>query len=162
MDASERNFSVGSPGWPATLDARLASLEDEALRLRGEISALQDDLRWLASEAEAEPGWLARGWVRASLLLATVGAVAIVSLPYLMHADPVAERDVAPTAQAAPAAPRAPVARPAAVGPAVAREAIPAPARVHAIDAPEPAREPRLSTTEAVVVTTPAHGDNSP
>lgn len=90
MPSPERKISAvpaGGANQPSALDARLASLEDEATRLRAEVAALQDDLRWLAGEDEEKPEWLARGWVRASLLLTTVGVIALVSLPYLLHLD---------------------------------------------------------------------------
>ncbi|MGH7368625.1 MAG: hypothetical protein ACREK9_19650 [Candidatus Rokuibacteriota bacterium] len=142
MASPERKISAvpsGAANRPSALDARLASLEDEATRLRAEVAALQDDLRWLAGEDEEASGWLARGWVRASLLLATVGMVALVSLPYLLHLDASAPDPVKP-ASAGPAR----VAEPARVAPAVikagAREHSPAPVRVRSAAAPEPAR----------------------
>jgi hypothetical protein len=184
MASPERKFSTVPPAGPeppSAMAARLASLEDEATRLRAEIAALQDDIRWLTgADDEAEPGWLARGWVRASLLLATVGVVAIASLPYLLHRDP-AGLDAAPAA--ATAAP-APASRPAPAAPAaraVARKAIPEPARVRETEIPAPARvpatgdrivpapRPRLAregrpaaSDDAVVHSAPARHDNSP
>ncbi|MGH7414915.1 MAG: hypothetical protein ACREKJ_12020 [Candidatus Rokuibacteriota bacterium] len=130
MASPERKISAvpsGAPSQSSALDTRLASLEDEATRLRAEVAALQEDMRWLAGENEEEPGWLARGWVRASLLLATVGVVALVSLPYLLHLDA--------------SAPDPDRVRPAVIkaGP---REHVPVPVRVPATEAPEPARIP--------------------
>jgi hypothetical protein len=63
------------------------SLEDEATRLRAEVAALQDEIRWLTGQDEDPPSWLTRGWVRASLLLTAVGLAALVSLPYLLHVE---------------------------------------------------------------------------
>ncbi len=143
MASPERNISAGPPAGgrqPSVLDERLATLEDEATRLRAEVAALQDEIRWLTGEDEVPPGWLARGWVRASLLLTAVGMVALVSLPYLLRLDASGPHDPTPSAAArpAPAAPRATVA-PAPVK-AAAREAVLAPARVRAPEVPEPAR----------------------
>ncbi|MGH7385576.1 MAG: hypothetical protein ACREKG_10360 [Candidatus Rokuibacteriota bacterium] len=135
MPSPERKISAvpsGAANQPSALDARLASLEDEATRLRAEVAALQDDLRWLAGDDEKEPGWLARGWVRASLLLATVGVVVLVSLPYLLHLDASApDPRVTEPARSAPA-----------VIEAGARAHVLAPVRVRATAAPEPARIP--------------------
>jgi hypothetical protein len=132
MSSPERNFS-GAPG-PRRLsavDERLVSLEDEATRLRAEVAALQDEIRWLTGQDEDPPSWLTRGWVRASLLLTAVGLAALVSLPYLLHVEaPVA------AARPAPAAPRAPMAP--APAKAAARDAVPAPTRVPEV--PPPAR----------------------
>ena len=164
MASPERKISAVPPAGPAPfsgVDARLASLEDEALRLRAEIAALQDDIRWLSGDDdEAEPRWLARGWVRASLLLTTVGVVAIVSLPYLLHHDP-AGADRPPTAIARPARAVEPVAQP----------PIPAPARILSTeDRPVPAPQPRLArerrgtsaASDPGIVTTPLSHENSP
>jgi len=140
MASPERNISAGSPAGvrpPSVLDERLASLEDEATRLRAEVAALQDEIRWLTGEDEQPAGWLARGWVRASLLLTAVGMVLLVSLPYLLHSDPSGPTtDPTPRAatRSAPAGPRAPV------EPAPVKAAVPAPARVRAPEVPEPAR----------------------
>jgi len=122
------------PTEPVDMHARLASLEAEAAALRAEVAALHEDLRWLAGqddEADGEPGllsrgWLAAGWVRASLLLTSFGLVTVVSVPYLSHlldpsgpADPipaVASAESAPVASPQPAPvvtpPVAPVAAP--------------------------------------------------
>lgn len=160
MASPERKISVVPPPGtepPAGVEARLASLEDEAERLRAEVAALQDDIRWLTDE-EAEwggdpalisHGLLARGWVRASLLLAAVGFVALVSVPYLFHlldasgrpGDPApvaAASSVATAERATPAAPLAPVAPAATQVPPPER--VPAPARVRASEIPDPAR----------------------
>ena len=160
MGSPERKISVVPPAGtepPAGVEARLASLESEAERLRAEVVELQDDIRWLTDE-EAEwsgdpafisHGWLARGWVRASLLLATVGFVALVSVPYLFHlldasgrpADPApvaAASSVAPAERATPAVPSAPDA-PAAIN-VPPPERVPAPVRGRASEIPGPAR----------------------
>jgi hypothetical protein len=94
------------------VDVRLATLEDQAASLRAEVASLRDDIHWLsgAAEEEEELSWLARGWVRASLLLATVGAVAVASLPYLLYSAP-ADSAHAPIAESRPA----PIVQPAAV-----------------------------------------------
>jgi hypothetical protein len=143
MASPERNISAGPPSGarqPSALDERLASLDDEATHLRAEVAALQDEIRWLTGEDEEPPGWLARGWVRASLLLTAVGMVALVSLPYLLHLDASSPHDPTPSASArpAPAAPRTTVV-PAPVK-AAAQDAVLAPARVRAPEVPEPAR----------------------
>jgi len=143
MASPARNISTGTPfgaRQPSALDERLASLEDEATHLRAEVAALQDEIHWLTGEDQPPPGWLARGWVRASLLLTAVGMVALVSLPYLLHLDASSPNDPTPGASArpAPAAPRATVA-PAPVK-AAAQDAALAPARVRAPEVPEPAR----------------------
>jgi len=144
MASPERNISTGPPSGarqPSALDERLASLDDEATHLRAEVAALQDEIRWLTGEDEEPPGWLARGWVRASLLLTAVGMVALVSLPYLLHLDasgPHADPTPSASARPAPAAPRATVA-PAPIK-AAAQEAALAPARVRAPEVPEPGR----------------------
>jgi hypothetical protein len=157
MASPERRISVVPPPGaepPAGVEARLASLEGEAERLRAEMAALQDEIRWLTDE-EAEwsgdpafisHGLLARGWVRASLLLAAVGFVALVSVPYLFHlldasgrpGDPAPVAAASSVAAAEPAAPSAPAA-PAAIQ-VPPPERVPAPARVRASEIPDPAR----------------------
>src|SRR6266852_3629395 len=119
MASPERNISTGPPSGarqPSALDERLASRDDEATHLRAEVAALQDEIRWLTGEDEEPPGWLARGWVRASLLLTAVGMVALVSLPYLLHLDasgPHADPTPSASARPAPASdPPTPTARP--------------------------------------------------
>jgi len=137
MLSPERNISA--------VDQRLVTLEDEATRLRAEVAALQDEIRWLTGQDDEPTGWLSRGWVRASLLLTAVGMVALVSLPYLVRFEPPGP-DAGPVAGAASAsrptavAPR-PAATPAPVK-AAAGDALPAPvaAQVRAAEAPEPAR----------------------
>jgi hypothetical protein len=173
LTSPERRLRAVPPTSPAAspgVDARLASLEEEARRLRAEIAALQDDLRWLSgADDEAEAGWLARGWVRASLLLATVGVVAIVSLPYLLHHD-LPEPTPAPVAARPAPAARNAAAVPAAVKARAARESIPAPIRVRAsaASAPvvaaddRPVPETRAATTDAAVFTPPLSHDGSP
>jgi hypothetical protein len=160
MASPERKISgvpPAGPEPPSGVEARLASLEDEAERLRAEVVALQDEIRWLTDEdAEwsGDPvfishGWLARGWVRASLLLAAVAFVALVSVPYLFHLLDVSGRptDPAPVAAASsvataePAPPGAPSAPAAPASTRVApREHVPAPVRVRASEIPDPAR----------------------
>ena len=179
MPSPERNFSAGPPAGPRRLsavDERLVSLEDEATRLRAEVAALQEEICWLTGQDEEPPTWLARGWVRASLLLTAVGLVAIVSLPYLLHLEasgPHADPAPVVSTRPAPAAPRAPVAG--APVEAAAREAVPAPARApeglqparilsmddHAGAAPRPrpARERRAIEPSAVGVA-PARGES--
>jgi hypothetical protein len=133
MASPERKISVVPPPGmepPAGVEARLASLEGEAERLRAEVAALQDEIRWLTDE-EAEwsgdpafisHGLLARGWVRSSLLLAAVGFVALVSVPYLFHLLDASGRpgDPPPVAAASSVATAEPVA-PAALAPAATR-----------------------------------------
>jgi hypothetical protein len=170
MASPERNISVvpaGDVRQPSAVAERLASLEDEATQLRAEVAALQDEIRWLTGEDDEAPGWLARGWVRASLLLTTVGLVAIVSLPYLLrldasgpHTDPVA---AAPRAAGAPAPVKAPAAREPVAAPARAPE-VPEPARILSADdrpapQPRPTRERRPVEPPAVVVA-PARGES--
>ena len=82
---------------PTELAARLARVELEAAALREEVAALREDLATLAGlddeEADLEDsrggvfshGWLVSGWARASLVLASLGLVMMVSVPYLMH-----------------------------------------------------------------------------
>jgi hypothetical protein len=160
MASSERKISVVPPAGtepPSGVEARLASLEDEAERLRAEVVALQDEIRWLTDEeadwsgdpAFISHGLLARGWVRASLLLAAVGFVALVSVPYLFHlldpsgrpADPApvaAASSIATAERATPAAASAPAAPAATQVPSPER--VPAPVRVRASKIPDPAR----------------------
>ena len=177
MASPERNISA--------VDQRLVSLEDEATQLRAEVAALQEEIRWLTGQDEDEHGWLARGWVRASLLLTAVGLVALVSLPYLLHLDASGPNaDPAPGAAASarptPAAPRATVEPAPAPVKAAARDAAPAPApaRVRAPEVPEPARvlsaedhaataprprpvrERRALQASDVVVVAPARGES--
>jgi hypothetical protein len=119
------------------VDVRLATLEDQAASLRAEVASLRDDIHWLsgAAEEEEELSWLARGWVRASLLLATVGAVAVASLPYLLHSAP-ADSVHMPVAESRPA----PIVQPAAVIPP-SPESRPAPVAAPVIE-PAPAIQP--------------------
>ena len=149
MGSFERKISAppATSGAPLpSLDERLANLESEADRLRAELADLQDDIRWLAGddEEDGDPtflsrGLLARGWVRASLLLAVAALVGLVSVPYLLHVlDPSSARTVepipAPSVQsAAPDTPRSQPERPAAPG-----AYIPAPAVVRSPETPEP------------------------
>jgi hypothetical protein len=179
MGSPERKISAVPPGRRTELDARLAGLEDEAAGLRAEVAALRDDIHWLSgADEDTDAGWLARGWVRASLLLATVGLVAIVSLPYLLHSDP-NDPDPVPAAQAATAPTVRPRPAPAPLRPAVAREPGPVPVRVRESRVPEPVRiraadeapvpaprvraahERRAATSEPETVA-PARTENSP
>ena len=124
MSSPERKISAVSPEDPdriSGVDVRIATLENEAASLRAEVATLRDDIHWLsgAEEEEEELSWLARGWVRASLLLATVGAVAVASLPYLLHPAssdsahvPVAETRPAPLTRPATLAQPAPLIQP--------------------------------------------------
>jgi hypothetical protein len=149
MPSPERRIrAVPSPhaAESADVQARLASLEAEAAELRVEVAGLQDDLRWLAGlddETDEEPGFLSRGrlaagWVRASLLLASVGLVTLVSVPYLSHLlDLAGAADPAPVA----AAESAPAVSPrAALGPTPREEYIAVPVRGDAADVPAPTR----------------------
>jgi len=160
MGSPERKISVVPPAGtepPSGVEARLASLEDEAERLRAEVATLQDDIRsltdeeaeWSGDPAFISHGLLARGWVRASLLLAAVGFVALVSVPYLFHlldasgrpadsAPVAAASSVATAERATPAAVLAPAA-PAAIQ-VPPPERVPAPVRVRASEIPDPAR----------------------
>jgi hypothetical protein len=126
-------------GEAAELAARLARVEAEAAALRDEVAALREDLEWLAGLDE-EPelaaargnvftrGWLATGWARASLVLASLGLVMVVSVPYLMHLLGPAGADPLPVvAELAP--------RPAEPAPADAAEV--APARLSRAAAPK-------------------------
>ena len=90
MGSPERKISGVASRGTSSVETRLAGLEEEAARLRAEVAALQDEIRWLTEEEDHEhrvlsDGWLARGWVRASMLMAVVGLVAFVSVPYVLH-----------------------------------------------------------------------------
>ena len=147
MSSSERKNSAAPPAGvdhPAGVETRLASLEDEATRLRAEIAELQDEIRWLAADEEewsGDPawlsrGWLYRGWVRASLLLLVVGVITLVSVPYFLHLGDSPDSPSASTDLSA-AAP-APV--PTAAAPVPHPEYIPAPARLGSSEIPAPTR----------------------
>ena len=179
MASLERNISTGPPAGPRRLsavDERLVSLEDEATRLRAEVAALQDEIRWLNGLDEEPPGWLSRGWVRASLLLTAVGMISLVSLPYLLyrdtpgpHVDPasVASPRPAPRATVAPA-PDKPVARDAAPAPSRApAPEVPEPARIRSVDdrpvtapRPRPLREGRALQPSDAIAVSPARGES--
>ena len=133
-------------------------LEDEATRLRAEVAALQDEIRWLTGQDEEPAGWLSRGWVRASLLLTAVGMISLVPLPYLLnldtpgpHADPAPPRVPAPGPDRAPARPPpqaaardAPPARPASPRPRFPSPRVPVRGRPPgAAPRPRPPRAPR-------------------
>ena len=193
MDSLERKIRAvppPDPDRPSPVDARLASLEDEAAGLRAELAALRDDIHWLSgTDDDAGPGWLARGWVRASLLLATVGLVLIVSLPYLLNGDP-PDLPQGPAPEPAAVAPPTELARPAPTPvPRIRTVPIPAPIPVRRTEtpaapappaAPVPSRAvvtddqpvsappPRIMRTPGAaapapeVVVTPIRGENSP
>src|SRR4029450_7365098 len=90
MASAERKISRVSRG-TSTVEARLAGLEEEAARWRAEVAALQDEIRWLTGEDDdgdrglLSPGWLSRGWARASMLIAGGGLVAFVAGPCVPH-----------------------------------------------------------------------------
>ena len=170
MSSSERKISVVPPRGrePASdVEMRLAGLEAEAERLRLELAALDDDLRWLTEEDEewsGDPafishGLLARGWVRASLLLVVVGFVALVSVPYLLHQldpsrwsgepDPALASSVTtarPTRTITPAALKATPDGPVPAPVRVRASAIPDPVRLQAEEHGPAVREPRAGT----------------
>ena len=175
MASPERKISVVPPPGmepPAGVEARLASLEGEAERLRAEVAGLQDQIRWLTDE-EAEwsgdpafisHGLLARGWVRSSLLLAAVGFVALVSVPYLFHlldsgrpGDPAPVAAASSVATAEPATPSMPAAPAATQVPTPER--VPAPVRVRASEIPDPARVLTAERGAAVAVGGAAKGE---
>lgn len=132
-----------------TLEARLSSLEETATRLRQELERLQDEVARMQDDeiewGEPPPALHARGWIRATLFLAVVGLVALVSVPYLSHlldaAGPSADPVPLEIGRRAPsAAPAAPPASATAVPAAARRPPVPAPARAPA--EPEEFREP--------------------
>jgi hypothetical protein len=159
MSSPEREIStvrpVGGVGQPSGMEVRIASLENEATRLRAEIAQLQDKIRWLTGDEEEwsgdvawlSRGWLYRGWVQASLVLLVVGLVTLASVPYFLHlldpsnrpldripvsAEPLPAAPAArSTAPAAPASVAAPMAVP-------AQEYIRAPALGRSTEIPEP------------------------
>lgn len=137
MASPERKISGAESRRTPSVEARLAGLEEEAVRLRAEVAALQDEIRWLTDVEDeddrgVERGWLTRGWVRASMLMGVVALVAFVSVPYLLHLF-----DTTPALRVSPAtwAPKA-----------TASEYVPAPVRVRASEIPPPAYVPRRST----------------
>jgi hypothetical protein len=157
MDSLERKIRAvppPDPDRPSPVDARLANLEDEAEGLRAELAALREDIHWLSgSDHDAEPGWLARGWVRASLLLATVGLILIVSLPYLLNGDP-PDLPQAPAPEPAAVAPPTEVARPAPTPATRPRMVpIPAPIPVRRTETPASPAPPVTPTPSRAVVT---------
>src|SRR5262245_31401612 len=147
MASLERNIGGVSRG-TSSVEARLTGLEEEAARLRAEVAALKDGIRWLTGEDDDDDrglrshGWLDRGWARASMLIALV---ALVSVPYVLHLC-----DASPSQAAQSAArgrPAEAVVRPATIAPkAAASENIPAPARVRSSDIPAPAYVPKRAT----------------
>lgn len=137
MASPERKISGVAPRGTPSVETRLAGLEAEAVRLRAEVAALQDEIRWLTGDDEADgdgglrsTGWLARGWVRASMLMAVVALVAFVSVPYVLHLLDL------PTQRADSPGPRA--VAPGAASKATASEYIPAPMRVRSPEVPAP------------------------
>jgi hypothetical protein len=150
MASLERNISGVSRG-TSSVEARLTGLEQEAARLRAEVAALQDEIRWLTGEDDDDDrglrshGWLSRGWARASMLMAVVGLVAFVSIPYVLHMFDASPSQAAQSA--APGRPAEAVVRPATIAPkAAASEYIPIPARVRSSDIPAPAYVPKRAT----------------
>jgi hypothetical protein len=150
MASAERKISRVSRG-TSTVEARLAGLEEEAARLRAEVAALQDEIRWLTGEDDdgdrglLSPGRLSRGWARASMLMAVVGLVAFVSVPYVLHLFDASPSHAAQSAAAG--RPAEALVRPATIAPkAAASEYIPAPARVRSSDIPAPAYMPKRAT----------------
>jgi hypothetical protein len=136
MASPERELSRVSPGTPS-VEARLAGLEEEAARLRAQVAALQDEIRWLTGDEDDDravlsDGWLARGWVRASMLMAVVGLVAFVSVPYVLHLFE------APAHRPDPAAAEAGARSATVSAKAAAPEYIPAPVRVRSAEIPAP------------------------
>jgi hypothetical protein len=114
MSSSERKNSAAPPAGvdhPAGVETRLASLEDEATRLRAEIAELQDEIL-------------------------VVGVITLVSVPYFLHLGDSPDRPSASTDLSA-AAP-APV--PTAAAPVPHPEYIPAPARLGSSEIPAPTR----------------------
>ena len=144
MASAERRISGVASRGTSSVEARLAGLEEEAARLRAEVAALQDEIRWLAGEDDHDghrgvlsDGWLARGWVRASMLMAVVGFVAFVSVPYVLHLFEASMHRSDPAAAVVPAE-----AGTRSVAPApksAASEYIPAPVRVRPAEIPAPA-----------------------
>src|SRR4029450_8139060 len=88
MASAERKISRVSRG-TSTVEAPLAGREEEAARLRAEVAALQDEIRWLTGEDDdgdrglLSPGWLSRGWARGSRRMAGVGVGGFGSGPYV-------------------------------------------------------------------------------
>ena len=142
MALAERKISGVASRETSSVEARLAGLEAEAARLREEVASLQDEIRWLTGEDDADRGllshgWLGHGWVRASMLMAVVGFVAFVSVPYLVHLFEAASGPAASASSPATLPPSEPVGRPAVIAPkAAASEYIPPPARVRSAEVP--------------------------
>ncbi|HEY7039274.1 MAG TPA: hypothetical protein VID28_10495 [Methylomirabilota bacterium] len=139
MALPERKISRVASHRAPSVEARLAAVEEEAARLRAEVATLQDEIAWLTDEdaegGHLSSGWLGRGWARASLLMAVVGLVAFVSVPYVSHLLDASSHQ-ADSGLAAPAVTPAE---------AVAPEYIPAPVRVRAAEVPAPAYVPKRS-----------------
>jgi hypothetical protein len=148
MALPERKISRVAPRETPSVEVRLATLEEEAARLRAEVATLQDEIRWLTEEdAEGDhlsSGWHGRGWARAGMLMVVVGLVAVVSIPYVSHLLDASTRQ-ADSALAVPAVtPAEAVTRPA-PRKAAASEYIPAPARVRSAEVPAPTYVPKRS-----------------
>lgn len=153
MALAERKISGVASRGTSSVEARLAGLEEETARLREEVASLQDEIRWLAGEDDADRGlishsWVGRGWVRASMLMAVVGFVALVSVPYLWQLFEASPGQAAASSSPATIRPAEPVARPAVIAPkAAASEYIPAAARVRAAEVPAPAHVRKRAAT---------------
>jgi hypothetical protein len=148
MASAARKISGTASRGPSSVEARLADLEEEAARLREEVASLQDEIRWLTGEDDDDRGllshrWLDRGWVRASMLMAVVGFVAFVSVPYLFYGFEASPSQAATTPAAVSSAPSSagPVVRPAVIAPGTAApEYILTPARGRSPEVPPPAQ----------------------
>jgi hypothetical protein len=145
MALAERKISGVASRETSSVEARLAGLEAESARLREEVASLQDEIRWLTGEDDEDRdllshGWLGRGWVRASMLMAVGGFVAFVSVPYLWQLFETSPSQAAASSSLATIRPAEPAVRPAIIAPkAAASEYIPAPARVRSREVPAPA-----------------------
>jgi hypothetical protein len=153
MALAERKISGVASRGTSSVEARLAGLEAETARLREEVASLQAEIRWLTGEDDADRallshGLLGRGWVRASMLMAVVGFVAFVSVPYLVHLFEASSSQAAASSSPATIRPAEPVARPAVIAPkAAASEYIPTAARVRAPEVPAPAHVRKRAAT---------------
>jgi len=153
MALAERKISGVASRGTSSVEARLAGLEEEAARLREEVASLQDEIQWLTGEDDEDRdlrshGWLGRGWVRASMLMAVVGFVAFVSVPYLWQLFEASPSQAAASSSPATIRPAEPAARPAVITPkAAASEYIPAAARVRAAEIPAPGHVRKRAAT---------------
>ena len=168
MALAERKISGVASRGTSSVEARLAGLEEETARLREEVASLQDEIRWLAGEDDADRGlishsWVGRGWVRASMLMAVVGFVALVSVPYLWQLFEAAPGQAGASSSPAANPPAEPVAGPALIAPkAAASEYIPAAARVGGPGVP--AAPPRRRKRRGCIIwrSCTRHGRNWP